>query len=472
MDALLKASQRDAHTNLNDREMDSDPLEKERGITILSKSTSINYDNCIINIVDTPGHTDFGGEVERVLSMVDGICLIVDATDGPMPQSKFVLMKALEKKLRPIVVINKIDRPTARIQEVENEIFDLFCSLNASDDQLEYPTVYAVGRDGWASLSLPSLTGSTSLSDHKFENEITPLLDTIVSTVPNPVPENGDEFRMLATIMESDPSVHLGKILLTGRVGSGEVHPGKKVVILSPEGENKGESTVVKLFKRVGTRRYEIDNAIAGDIVTVAGVAGARATDTLCALEEEHRGPVSGPKLDPPTISMYFSVNDSPLAGKPLFSDGTKLTSQLLQERLLKETESNVAISVSSAIPVDNRDCYEVQGRGEMQLGILIENMRREGFELSVSPPRALMKKDENGKRLEPIEECTIDVAEEITGKVVDVLMHRKGEMIDTAGSEDGTRRKSVFKIPTRGVVGLRSELIRLARGDVVYHQL
>lgn len=469
VDALLKAAKEGGHTNLNDREMDSDPLEKERGITILSKSTSMAYKDWHINIVDTPGHTDFGGEVERVLSMVDGVCLLVDATDGPMPQSKFVLSKALEKKLRPIVVINKIDRPTARIQDVENEVFDLFCSLNASDDQLEYPTVYAVGRDGWASLSLPELADDQEgYQSMKFENDVNPLLDTIVERIPAPSIEDGG-FRMLVTMMESDPSVHLGKLLLTGRILSGTLRVGDKVSVLKPEGDKAGESTVLKMFKRVGTKRYEISDASAGDIVTLAGVADARATDTLCAPEEEEAGPVPGPRLDPPTLSMFFSVNDSPLAGHPTESGGSKLTSQLLQERLLKETESNVAVAVNTGIQVDGRDCFEVQGRGEMQLGILVENMRREGFELSVSPPRALMKRDEDGKRLEPIEECVVDVAEEHAGQVIEIMMNRKAEMVDTGPSEDGTRRKSVFKVPTRGTVGLRGELVRLARGDVIF---
>ena len=458
VDALLK-TQSDFTSNL-EREMDNNDLEKERGITILSKSTSIKYKNNVINIVDTPGHTDFGGEVERVLSMVDGICLVVDATDGPMPQSKFVLTKALENNLKPVIVINKIDRNTRRIKEVENEIFDLFCSLNANDDQLNYKTLYAVGREGFASLSIPDNFDS-------FESNISPLLDVIIEEIPPPLIQQGG-FRMLVTIMENDPSLHYGKLLLTGRILSGQCCTNQKISIISSDGKKVGESTILQLLKRSGTKRYEIKSAQAGDIVTIAGVTNARVTNTLCDISEECQGPISGPVLDPPTLSVFFSVNDSPLLGKPKVSGGNKFTLQQLQDRLNNEAIINISINVSSCILVGGRDCFEVQGRGEMQIGILVENMRREGYEFSVSPPKALIKLDEHGKKLEPIEEVTIDVAEQNVGSVIQSLMTRKGELIDSFPSEDGTRRRNIFKVPTRGIVGLRAELICSTHGDIV----
>ena len=463
VDALLQASTTKTAVNESGNTMDSNDLERERGITILSKSTSMTYGDALINIVDTPGHSDFGGEVERVLSMVDGICVVVDGTDGPMPQTKFVLSKALELNLTPIVVINKIDRPTARLDQVENEVFDLFCSLNASDAQLDYKTVWAIGKLGWSSLTLPP-AGELA----KVGRDMKPLLDTIVSTIPAPRTEAGG-FRFLVSIMESDPGVHLGKLLLTGRVVSGSVAPGDRVVVMNPDGTRVGDTTaVIKIFKRVGLQRFEVPHAEAGDIVTLAGVLGGRVADTICAPEEEARGPLRGPVLDPPTISMFFSINDSPLAGHKEYSGGNKLTTQQLKQRLLKETESNIAIQVLDARAVDGRDCYEVMGRGEMQLGILIENMRREGFELAVSPPKAILKKSADGELQEPLEEVTIDVAEAHAGMVLEALMARKADLIDSVPSDDGTRRRGIFKIPTRGSVGLRSEMIRKTRGDVI----
>jgi len=467
VDAVLRcatAGTDNATPALNARVMDSNDLERERGITILSKVTSMTYADTNINIVDTPGHSDFGGEVERVLSMVDGICLVVDATDGPMPQTKFVLSKALKMNLTPIVVINKVDRPTARIEEVENEVFDLFCSLDANDTQMEYTTLYASGKEGWAENAMPDWTDETRTKT------MSPLLDTIIKDIPTPRIDPGPDFKMLVTIMESDTTVHLGKLLLTGRIYGGTCAPGQKVMVIKHTGEVlDGESTVVKMFKRVGTSRVEINEVEAGDIITLAGVADGKVADTILASNSADLTPIQGPVLDPPTISMMFSVNDSPFVGNPENSGGTKLTSQLLKDRLRKEAETNIAIRIyNESFSVDGRESVEVHGRGELQLGILIETMRREGFEISVSPPKALMKKSEDGKLLEPIEEVVIDVPDIHGGKTMEAVIARKGEMMDSVMSEDGLRSRLTFSIPSRGMIGLRGELTTMCRGDCI----
>lgn len=468
VDALLSST--DARTALNDRVMDSNDLERERGITILSKVTSMPHGNKTINLVDTPGHSDFSGEVERVLSMVDGICLVVCATEGPMPQTKYVLSKALGLGLLPIVVINKVDRPTARVAEVENEVFDLFCSLDASDEQLEYKTIYTSGKDGWSTRKLPD---ESELEG--FKGDMTPLLDTIVATIPSPrVDESTPELRMLVSIMESDPSIHLGKLLLTGRILSGRIKTGDTVHVMNPDGTTvDSAASVIKLMKRVGTARYEIDGSSAGDIITIAGILDGRVGDTICAPAIANLGPLKAPKLDPATISMYFSVNDSPLAGSKEHSNGTKLTQQALNDRLRSEAFTNIAIQVARETRnIDGRESFEVHGRGEMQLGILIESMRREGFELGVSPPKALFIEDDDGQKLEPVEEITVDVPEDIAGKVMELIIARKGDLFDAALNEEGSRRKMSFHIPSRGMVGLRSEVTRMARGDCIVNSI
>ncbi|GBG27996.1 Tyrosine phosphorylated protein A [Hondaea fermentalgiana] len=468
VDALLSST--DARTALNDRVMDSNDLERERGITILSKVTSMPHGEKTINLVDTPGHSDFSGEVERVLSMVDGICLVVCATEGPMPQTKYVLSKALALGLLPVVVINKVDRPTARVAEVENEVFDLFCSLDANDDQLEYKTIYTSGKDGWSSLALPSEGELES-----FKGDMTPLLDTIVGTIPSPrIDKTTSDLRMLVSIMESDPSIHLGKLLLTGRILSGSLKTGDTVHVMNPDGKTVDDAaTVVKLMKRVGTARYEIDGSTAGDLVTIAGILDGRVGDTICAQSAASHGPLKAPKLDPATISMFFAVNDSPLAGNKESSGGSKLTQQMLMERLHSEALTNVAIQIEKETRnIDGRESFEVHGRGEMQLGILIESMRREGFELSVSPPKALFIEDDEGKKLEPVEEISIDVPEEIAGKVMELVIGRKGDLTDASLNEEGSRRKMSFHIPSRGMVGLRAEITRMCRGDCIVNSV
>jgi len=462
VDALLSSTE--AKAKLNDRVMDSNDLERERGITILSKVTCMPHGDFTINLVDTPGHSDFSGEVERVLSMVDGICLVVCATEGPMPQTKYVLSKALKLGIQPVVVINKVDRPTARITEVENEVFDLFCNLEASDEQLEYKTLYSSAKDGWASASRPTSTA-------EMKPDMSPLLDTIVADLPGPEVASQDEtFRMLVSIMESDPSVHMGKLLLTGRIASGSLRQGDKVRILKPSGDSlEDEMTVVRIMKRVGTVRYEIESTCAGDLVTLSGIVGGRVADTICEASALSMGPIPAPVLDPPTISMFFAVNDSPFAGDKEISGGTKMTTQVLRERLLKETETNVAIKLEpKSRVIDGRESFEVHGRGEMQLGILVESIRREGFELSVSPPKALFRKLQDGTVEEPIEELHIDVEEAVSGKIMEEVIGRKGFLKDSVPSEDGTRLKLVFEIPSRGLVGLRTKFIALTRGDML----
>lgn len=469
-DSMLNAT--DAKSKLNERVMDHNDLEKERGITILSKVTSMAHKSLTFNVTDTPGHSDFSGEVERVLSMVDGILLVVCATEGPMPQTKYVLSKALKLGLRPIVVLNKVDRISSRVTEVENEVFELFINLDASDEQLEYRTIYASAKAGWAVADMPA--SPEAMAQVEAAPDMTPLLDAIADSIPAPVVDDEqDELRMLVSIMESDPTVHLGKLLLTGRIVSGSCKTGDKVSVLNPDGTHVGDSAVVKMYKRIGMARYEIESSSAGDIVTLSGVAGARVADTVCAPAVAAQGPLVGPSLDPPTISMLFAVNDSPLSGDKKLSGGSKLTLQQIHERLVRETESNIAVQVDD-LPrlADGRDSYEVRGRGEMQLGILIENMRREGFELSVSPPTALLRKDDAGKTLEPVEEVEIDVAESNAGAIMELVAARKGELFDTNINDDGSRRKMTFHIPSRGMVGMRTEVTRTCRGDAVVNAL
>ena len=430
--------------------MDSNDLERERGITILSKCTSVDWNGVHINIVDTPGHADFGGEVERILSMVDGVVLLVDASEGPMPQTKFVLGKALKIGLKPIVVINKADKPDARPDEVLNEIFDLFVSLNATDEQLDFPTLYASGRNGWAVRELED--------EHK---DLTPLFETILSYVSEPVCEPDKPFRMLATTLEADKFV--GRIL-TGKIQSGSVKVNDTVKVINKDGEVE-RTKITKIMAYQGLERVALNEAHAGDIVAVAGIVKGTVADTICALDVPVTDYIKAQPIDPPTLVMTFSVNDSPLAGR----EGDKVTSRVIWARLEKEAEGNIALKISRT---ENTDSFEVAGRGELQLGVLIETMRREGFELSISHPRVIMKRDENGQLLEPIEEVVVDVDEEFSGAVVEKLGQRRAEMIDMIPSQVGNKVRLIFHAPSRGLIGYHSEFLTDTRGTGVMNRI
>ena len=430
--------------------MDSNDLERERGITILSKCTSVEWNGTHINIVDTPGHADFGGEVERILSMVDGVVLLVDSSEGPMPQTKFVLGKALKIGLKPIVVINKADKADARPDEVLNEIFDLFVSLDANDEQLDFPVLYASGRNGWAVRDLSE--------EHK---DLTPLFETILSYVSEPVCEPDKPFRMLATTLEADKFV--GRIL-TGKIQSGSIKVNDTVKVINKDGEVE-RTKITKIMAYKGLERVALDAAHAGDIVAVAGIVKGTVADTICALDVPATDYINAQPIDPPTLVMTFSVNDSPLAGK----EGDKVTSRVIWARLEKEAEGNIALKISRT---DNSDSFEVAGRGELQLGVLIETMRREGFELSISRPRVIMKHDENGQLLEPIEEVVIDVDEEFSGAVVEKLGQRRAEMVDMIPSQVGNKVRLVFHAPSRGLIGYHSEFLTDTRGTGVMNRI
>jgi GTP-binding protein len=455
LDALLRDANKQAKAASGERVMDHNDLEKERGITIVSKATSFVHEGVTVNILDTPGHADFGAEVQRVMSMVDGVCLLVDAYEGPMAQTKYVLAKALQCGLKPIVVINKVDRPITRVEEVESEILDLFCELDASEDQLEYPTLYSSGKNGWAA--------TTAEFGDQGQN-MKPLLDAIVQHTPPPRAEPEEPFRMLVSIMESDNSIHLGKVLVTGRVMSGSAPVGSKIKAMDAHGNVVEEGTMVKVMTRDGMSRRELPRAEAGGIVTIAGLENARVTHTVC--DPSVTEPLASLPIDPPTISMFFSVNDSPLAGE---ERGNKLTTQQIKVRLDKELESNVAISVSKPVNAQ-RESYEVRGRGEMQLGILVENMRREGYELSVSPPQVLMKTID-GVQHEPAEEVMVDCHRDHMGLVMEAMVARKCDMVESEPQEND-RQKMKFVGPTRGLVGFRIELVRASRGDAVITSL
>ncbi|AIL13073.1 GTP-binding protein TypA [Candidatus Paracaedimonas acanthamoebae] len=432
-----------------ERAMDSNDLERERGITILAKCTSIVWNDVRLNIVDTPGHADFGGEVERILSMVDGVVLLVDAAEGPMPQTKFVVMKALKLGLRPIVVVNKADRPDARADEVLNEIFDLFVSLDANEKQLDFPVIYASGRDGWAARHLTDPRG-----------DLTPLFETIIDFIPAPNVDREAPFSMLVTTLETDP--YLGRIL-TGRVQTGVARLNMPVKTLRNSGEPLENARLTKILAFRGLKREPVEEAFAGDIIAVAGLEQTTVADTICV--PEVTDPIPALPIDPPTLMMTFSINDSPLAGR----EGKKVTSRMIRDRLLSEAESNVAIQVKES---EDKDSFEVAGRGELQLGILIENMRREGFELSISRPRVVYKTDETtGQRLEPIEEVQIDVDEEFSGVVVEKMGFRKAEMKDMRPSGGGKTRIT-FHAPSRGLIGYQSEFMTDTRGTGILSRL
>jgi GTP-binding protein len=450
VDALLKQS---GSFRLNQKveaqAMDSNDLERERGITILAKCTSILWHDTRINIVDTPGHADFGGEVERILNMVDGAIVLVDASEGPLPQTKFVVSKALKQGLRPIVVINKIDRPDERHNAVLNEIFDLFANLDATDEQLDFPVLYGSGRDGWMAID-PSGP----------KTDLSPLFELVLRHVPPPVVEDGP-FRLLATTLEADP--YLGRVL-TGRISSGSIRPNQTVKALSRDGSLIETTRVTKVLAFRGLERTAVDLAEAGDIVAIAGFTQATVADTLCdpAVEDAF---LAQP-IDPPTLAMMFRINDGPFAGQ----EGDKVQSRVIRDRLMKEGERNVAIRVSEQ--AEMKDAYEVAGRGELQLGILIETMRREGFELTVSRPRVVFKTDpDTGQRLEPIEEVIIDVDQEHSGVVVQKLSERRADLVDMRPSGGG-RQRLVFHAPTRGLIGYQGELLTDTRGTAVMNRL
>lgn len=443
VDSMLKQSGTfRQNQQVAERVMDSNDLEKERGITILAKCTSLEWKGNRINIVDTPGHADFGGEVERILSMVDGVVVLVDAAEGPMPQTKFVLTKALKLGLRPIVLINKIDRQDARADEVLDEVFELFLALEADEKQLDFPIMYASGRSGWA---------VKELNDER--KDIGPLFDLILAHVPEAEGDKEAPFSMLVTTREYDN--FLGRVL-TGRVKSGRVKLNTAVRVLNRDGDVVETGRITKLLSFRGLERLPIEEAEAGDIIAIAGLEKATVADTVAV--PEVNTPIEAQPIDPPTLAMTFSVNDSPLAGR----EGTKLTSRVIRDRLMKEAEGNVAIRITETA---EKDAFEVAGRGELQLGVLIETMRREGFELSISRPRVLYRNDETtGERLEPIEEVQIDVDEEYSGTVVDAMNQRKSEMTDMRPSGGGKVRIT-FHAPSRGLIGYHGQFLTDTRG-------
>ena len=451
VDELLKQSGafRENQT-ITERALDSNDLERERGITILAKATSVEWKSNRINIVDTPGHADFGGEVERILSMVDGVVLLVDAAEGPMPQTKFVTSKALNLGLRPIVVLNKVDKGDAEPDRALDECFDLFANLGASDDQLDFPHMYASGRSGWA--------------DHDLNGprkDLSALFDLIINHVPPPrqAEHIEDDFRMLATTLGSDPFV--GRIL-TGRIESGIIKVGSTVQAISRSSQKIEQFRISKIRAFRGLGHQDIDEGVAGDIVSLAGMTKATVADTICALAVDT--PLESQPIDPPTITVTFGINDSPLAGR----EGSKVQSRVIRDRLMKEAESNVAIKIKDT---PSGDAFEVAGRGELQMGVLIENMRREGFELSISRPQVLMK-EEDGQKLEPIEEVTIDVDEEYTGAVIEKITGpRKGDLVEMKPSGVGKTRL-IAHVPARGLIGYHGEFLTDTRGTGVMNRV
>ncbi|MCC0077180.1 MAG: translational GTPase TypA [Rhodobacter sp.] len=451
VDELLKQSgvYREGQA-VTERAMDSNDLERERGITILAKATSVEWKGTRINIVDTPGHADFGGEVERILSMVDGVCLLVDAAEGPMPQTKFVTSKALALGLKPIVVLNKVDKPAAEPDRALNEVFDLFANLGADDEQLDFPVLYASGINGWADNELDGP-----------RKDMSALFELVIRHVepPKQIAHQTEPFRMLATTLGSDPFI--GRIL-TGRVEAGTLKVGTTLKALSRTGERIEQFRVTKILAFRGLGQQPIDEAVAGDIVTIAGMTKATVADTLC--DPSIDVPIPAQPIDPPTISVTFGINDSPLAGR----DGNKVQSRVIRERLMKEAESNVAIKIEDT---PGGEAFVVSGRGELQMGVLIENMRREGFELSISRPRVIFR-EEGGERLEPIEEVIIDVDDEFSGAVIEKLTGpRKGDLTEMKPAGVGKTR-IVAHVPSRGLIGYQGEFMTDTRGTGVLNRI
>ncbi len=451
VDELLKQSGAfRANQAVAERAMDSNDLERERGITILAKATSVEWKGTRINIVDTPGHADFGAEVERILSMVDGVVLLVDAAEGPMPQTKFVTSKALALGLRPIVVLNKVDKPDAEPDRALDEVFDLFGALDANEDQLDFPHMYASGRSGWADAELDGP-----------RKDLSALFNLIVNHVPAPrqIARRDEDFRMLATTLGADPFV--GR-LLTGRVETGRLKVGATVQAISRIGQKIEQFRVTKIQAFRGLTMQDIDEAEAGDIVSLAGMQKATVADTICALAVED--PLEAQPIDPPTITVTFGINDSPLAGR----DGKKVQSRVIRDRLYKEAESNVAIRINDT---PGGEAFEVSGRGELQMGVLIENMRREGFELSISRPQVIMK-EEDGQLMEPVEEATIDVDDDYSGAVIEKLTGaRKGELAEMRPAGAGKTR-IIAHVPSRGLIGYHGEFLTDTRGTGVLNRV
>ena len=434
--------------NVEERIMDSGELEKERGITILAKPTSINWKNSRINIIDTPGHRDFAAEVERVLHMADGALLLIDSSEGVMPQTKFVLSKALKQGLKPIVVINKLDKPDQRANEVLNETFDLFVSLDANEDQLDFPVLYASGRSGWATKEI----------EGPKEN-LQPLLNLIIDHVQPSTFDKTKPFAMLSTLLYADS--FLGRSLV-GRIAQGTPKANQQIKAINLKGEKVDEGRLTKIFRYEGTKRVAIDEGEAGDIVIIAGLEKANVADTICNLEVNE--PIDATPIDPPTMSITITVNNSPLAG----TEGKKLTSTQIRDRLILEAENNVGINFEEN---EDKDAFVISGRGELMLEILLTQMRREGFEMTVSPPKVLIKKDDKGNKLEPIEEITMDLDEEFASKIIDSMNRRKGKLVDLKDTGKDKKRL-IFHAPTRGLMGYTSRFLTLTKGTGVINRI
>ena len=448
IDSLMKQSGSfRENENIEERIMDSGELEKERGITILAKPTSINWKNSRINIIDTPGHRDFAAEVERVLHMADGALLLIDSAEGVMPQTKFVLSKALKQGLKPIVIINKLDKSDQRADEVLNETFDLFVNLDANEDQLDFPVLYASGRSGWA----------TSEINGQREN-LQPLLDLILNHVKPTVADKTKPFAMLSTLLYADS--FLGRSLV-GRIAQGTAKANQQVKAINLDGKKIDEGRLTKIFRYEGTKKVPIEVGEAGDIVIIAGLEKANVADTICDLELND--PISATPIDPPTMSILITVNSSPLAG----TEGNKLTSTQIRERLILEAENNVGISFAEN---ENKDTFSISGRGELMLEILLTQMRREGFEMTVSPPKVLIKEN-NGKKQEPIEEITMDINEEYSSRIIDTMNRRKGKLIQLKDTGKNKKRL-IFHAPTRGLMGYTSRFLTLTKGTGVINRI
>jgi len=449
IDSLMKQSGSFRENEIvEERLMDSGELEKERGITILAKPASINWKKSRINIIDTPGHRDFAAEVERVLSMADGALLLIDSAEGVMPQTKFVLSKALKQGLKPIVIINKLDKPDQRAGEVLEETFDLFVSLDANEDQLDFPVLYASGRSGWAS---KELNGS--------KENLHPLLDLILEHVKPAKLDDRKPFAMLSTLLYAD--TFLGRSLV-GKISQGTAKANQQIKAINLQGEKVDEGRLTKIFRYEGTKKVPIEVGVAGDIVVIAGLEKANVADTICDLEVKE--PIPATPIDPPTMSIKVTVNSSPLAG----IEGKKLTSTQIRDRLILEAQNNVGITFSEN---ENNDAFEISGRGELMLEILLTQMRREGFEMTVSPPKVLYQEDENGNKLEPIEEITIDLDEDHSSKVIDSMNRRKGKLIDLKDTGKDKKRL-IFHAPTRGLMGYTSRFLTLTKGNGVINRI
>ena len=434
--------------SVEERLMDSGDLEKERGITILAKPTSIDWKETTLNIIDTPGHADFGGEVERVLGMADGVILLVDASEGPMPQTKFVLGKALKQDLRPIVVVNKVDKQDSRVNEVVDEVFDLFVALEANEEQLDFPILYSSGRDGWCVKDLKN-----------SKDNLEPLLDLIIDYVPAPNVDKNKPFAMLASLLDFDP--YLGRCLI-GKVLQGSVKVNENVKVLNLENLKVENGRLTKLLRFQGTKKIPIEEVFAGDIICIAGLNKASVSDTIC--NETINDALLSTPIDPPSMAITITVNDSEFAG----TEGKKVTSTLIRSRLLAEAETNVAVTFSEN---ETKDAFEIGGRGELQLGVLIETMRREGYEVNVSRPRVLFKKNDDGSKLEPFEEVTIDVDDDYSSAVIDSMNQRKSELKEMKSGGKGKTRL-IFKAPSRGLIGYQNQFLTETKGTGVLNRV